>query len=189
MSVTCFTYFQINFYLKVSQLSEYYDRFYAFWSLGSPHLGILNSKSFINFGIWITELFSRYDWITQLKLKDSINIEDSFMFKLSQKDGMQHFEHVYFFSSHQDTIVPHYSARVQIFNDDLETANANKLFEMSQNILTKIKKSVTRVDIDFKHDGNNFDSIIGKTAHISFLNDPIFLRNFISKYKNIIFVD
>ena len=166
----------------IPYLSEYFEKFYTFCSLGSPHLGIMNSKSFINFGIWITELFSRYDWITQLKLKDSINIEDSFMYRLSQKKGLQYFDHVYFFSSHQDTIVPYYSARVQIFRDDLETANSNKLFEMSQNILSNVKRWVTRVDVDFKNDSSNFESMIGKTAHISFLNDPVFLRNFISRY-------
>lgn len=70
-------------------------------------------------------------------MKDAVEIEDTYLFELSKKEGLEYFKYVYFFTSHQDSLIPYYSSRVQVFKDDLETPHTNKLFAMAQNILER----------------------------------------------------
>ena len=167
----------------MTHLLDYSDKFYAYCSFATPHLGILNSKIHIKFGLWISEIFNTYECLTQLRMKDALEIEDTYLFKLSQKEGLEHFEHVMFFTSHQDTLVPYYSSRVQVFKDDLESPHTNKLLEMNQNILERCSKGVTRVDVDFKIESGTFNSLIGRTAHLLFTSDQSFLHAFVNKYR------
>lgn len=45
----------------MSHLLDFSDKFYAYISLASPHLGILNSKVHIQFGLWVSEIFKTYE--------------------------------------------------------------------------------------------------------------------------------
>ena len=123
--------------------------------------------------------------MTQLKMKDAFDTTDTYLYKLSEKEGFEHFKHVLFFTSHQDTIVPYYSARVQVFKDDLEIPNTGKLLAMNQNIMNRGVNGVTRVDVDFTYDTSSLSSIIGRTAHLMFTGDQKFLHTFVNKYKKI----
>jgi hypothetical protein len=50
-------------------------------------------------------------------MNDEEELVDKFMFQLAWKDKFEYFEHVYFFGSPQDTFVPYYSSRAQIFKE------------------------------------------------------------------------
>jgi len=46
-------------------------------------------------------------------MEDSTKLEDSFLYKLSMKPGLEWFSKVILVSSRQDLYVPYYSARIQ----------------------------------------------------------------------------
>lgn len=108
-------------------LYEYFDLFYSYCSLASPHLGILNADSFIALGAYISELFYSYDCIKELRLADDSDVESTYLFELSENEGFEYFEYIYYIASPQDNFAPYYSARVQMFKDDLNAPNASKL--------------------------------------------------------------
>ena len=170
-------------------LQEFHCKFYSYWSLGSPHLGIHNAQAHITIGAIFTEIFSLGNWITELRLADSYSIERTNLYNLSESKGFEHFEHIYFIASAQDTYSPYYSSRVQIFKDDLELPNANMLINMNQNILNQCKNGVTRVDVNFNIQKNDFESLIGKTAHIMLLEYQPFLSVLVNRYRSTIFAE
>jgi hypothetical protein len=163
----------------INHLLDYSDKFYCYCSFGTPHLGILNSQMHVKFGIWVSEIFKTYDCLTQLKMKDELDITDTYLYRLTMKEGLEHFEQVLFYASPQDTMCPYYSARVQVFKDDLSNPNTDKLLEMNQNIMNKWIHGVTRVDVDFNIEENTLSSMIGRTAHISFTINQRFLKTFV----------
>ena len=109
------------------------------------------------------------------------------IYRLSTRKELGHFKHVYFFCSHQDTFVPYYSARVQVFKDDLELPKANKLFEMNQNMLEACTNEVVRVDVNYDIHDNDLSALIGRTAHMNFITNTNFLSSFVHKYRKTIF--
>jgi hypothetical protein len=40
---------------------EFKDKFHAYCSLASPHLGIVNAKTHIKVGLWVSKVFTSYD--------------------------------------------------------------------------------------------------------------------------------
>jgi hypothetical protein len=168
----------------ISHLLDYRHLFHAYVSLASPHLGITGASKHIKFGLWVSEIFVTYECVTQLKLQDETDFEDSFLFKLSKKQGLEYFEHVYFFASHQDTLVPYSSARMQVFKEDIDRKQSSKIFVLAQNTLENMYKGVIRVDVDFNLN-NSLDSFIGRTAHLAFISDKKFLRALVVRYQNI----
>lgn len=168
-------------------LLEFKDKFYSFLTMGSPHLGVLNSESHIKFGTWVSEIYYDSSSVNQLRLADADKVEHTFMYQLSQKEGLEYFEHVYFIASPQDLFVPYYSARVQIFKDDLKESNAKEHYSMNENILNKCTNGVTRVDVYFNIKDKDFSALIGGKAHILFLNYQPFLNVLVNRYRSTIF--
>mmetsp|Transcript_5734 Transcript_5734/g.4927 ORF Transcript_5734/g.4927 Transcript_5734/m.4927 type:complete len:212 (-) Transcript_5734:30-665(-) len=169
-------------------LEEYHDKFYGYLSMATPHLGIMNAHTHIQVGTWLLEGASDYHCISQLRMTDSYDIKHSYLYNLSQQDFMKHFEHIYFICSPQDNFSPYYSARVQMFEENIEKTKTSKaLLEMNQYLLKGVRNGVTRVDVSFNIEKNDFASWIGKTAHIMFLEYEPFLNVLVSIYRNTIF--
>ena len=131
----------------ISYLEKYSHLFYAYISFASPHLGITNWHQHVKIGLWLTELLKTYDWVTQLKMRDAVLFEDTFMYTLSKKRCFEYFEHIYFFSSQQDNIVPYSSSRFQIFKDELESPLTSNLLTLAQNCFSNVKTKINRVDV------------------------------------------
>jgi len=71
----------------LAHLKNYAEKFYTFISFSSPHLGFLYSSSnLVDAGLWFMKKFMKVESIKQLSLKDSKNIEDCFLYKLSRID-------------------------------------------------------------------------------------------------------
>jgi hypothetical protein len=121
------------------KLAQFKKMMHGYCSLSSPHLGYASCKSkMVKIGLWAMQAFNKPESIKQLSMADAKNIKDTFMFKISQYDGMQWFKHIMLFSSVQDGYVTFDSARIQIFKNTTlyDTANqGNDYIEMATNIL------------------------------------------------------
>ena len=52
--------------------------------------------------------------LLQLAMKDAQDIRQTFLYKLAQMGGLEHFNHILLFGSSQDRYVPIHSARIEL---------------------------------------------------------------------------
>jgi hypothetical protein len=96
------------------RLEKYKAHFHSFLSFSSPHLGYAYSSSkLVDVGLWFLNTMKKCTSILQLTMQDQEQLEDTFLYKLSLKPGLEWFKKVVFLASQQDHYVPFHSARVQ----------------------------------------------------------------------------
>lgn len=89
-----------------------------------------------------------------MTMMDSPNIQECFLYKLSQQKGLEWFKKITFLASHQDSYVPFYSARIQKSKEILTDykkgfSRGISYCQMIDNILNKINGKLIRLDINF----------------------------------------
>lgn len=95
-------------------LKQYESKMHSFISLSSPHLGYMyNTSKLIDAGIWILKRWKKSECLQQLSMSDANNLEETFLFRLSQYEGLNWFSNIGLVSSYQDQYVPFESARIQ----------------------------------------------------------------------------
>ncbi|KAH1245073.1 Protein FAM135A [Glycine max] len=141
---------------------------YTYVSVSGPHLGYLySSNSLFNSGLWFLKKLKGTQCIHQLTFTDDPDFQNTFLYKLC-KDGY----------------VPYHSARIESCQAaSRDTSKKGKLFlEMLNACLDQIRANsmqrgvFMRCDVNFdaSTQGKNLDSIIGRAAHIEFLDSDIF---------------
>ncbi|KAL4450271.1 hypothetical protein ABPG74_008977 [Tetrahymena malaccensis] len=151
-------------------LKDYSSIMYSYISICSPHLGCYaNSNKLIDAGLWIMQKIHKSQSLLQLSMRDSDNIEETYLYKLSSQPGLNWFQNVMFISSFDDQYVPIQSARV------LTIPNGSKYHnQMVKNISQNFKcETIYRLDVNFKLD-SSIDKMIGRAAHIHFLESEPF---------------
>ena len=174
-------------------LLKYRKMMHGFCSLSSPHLGYATCKNkLIKVGLWVMQTWSKNTSIQQLSMTDSKEIADTLMYKISNFKGMKWFKHIVLFSSVQDGYVTFDSARIQIFKNtctqDLNSQGGSYI-EMATNIFKGVSNNttVTRVDVNFWINEKSVDNLIGRKAHVLFLNNTGFLTMFTNRFKETLF--
>ena len=65
-------------------LSKYKEKFYSYFSLGTPHLGYTaNSSTVVNTGLWFIRKWKKCKCLNQLTLNDNPKYELTTLFRLS----------------------------------------------------------------------------------------------------------
>ncbi|XP_027345052.1 protein FAM135B-like isoform X3 [Abrus precatorius] len=155
--------------LTESIMEPYLRYLHTYVSISGPHLGYMySSNSLFNSGLWILKKFKGTQCIHQLTFTDDPDLENTFIYNLS-KDGY----------------VPYHSARIEPCPAaSLDFSRRGKIFqEMLNNCLDQIRthsdhRVVMRCDINFNTSsyGRNLNTLIGRTAHIEFLESDIFAK-------------
>jgi len=95
-------------------LKQFESKMHSFMSLSSPHLGYMyNASKLIDAGIWILKRWKKSRCLQQLSMSDAENLEETFLFRLAQYEGLNWFTNIGLISSFQDQYVPFESARIQ----------------------------------------------------------------------------
>ncbi|OMJ87350.1 hypothetical protein SteCoe_10945 [Stentor coeruleus] len=154
-------------------LDEFYDKFGFFITLSSPHLGTLaNSSYLVDAGIWVLRKLKKTISMKQLSMKDGKDIFQTFLYQLSNSNGIEFFKNVAFVSSLQDKYAPFESTRVEVGAKAWKSSNGDVLGKMAVNMLRKIQSStLIRIDANFKFKGASFDRAIGRAAHIEMIEN------------------
>jgi Putative serine esterase (DUF676) len=165
-------------------LSEYKPKFHLFMSLSTPHLGIMyNNSSLVSTGIWFLNAFTTSKSLQQLSMNDNAVLENTALYTLSTYEGLEWFKCITLVSSHNDSYSPFESSRVELserVHKDLVKGGA--YIKMAENILSHINtKTVYKLDVDFKIDHKQVDKMIGRAAHIEFLDDEFWIKIIVSK--------
>ena len=167
-------------------LEEHESKMYNYFTLSSPHLGYMFTQSkIIDAGMWFLKTWRKSKCLQQLRMTDNKNLEESALYKLSEMKGMGWFKHIVLVSSYQDSYAPFDSARIQICNRATNDANRGNFYiKMARNILGNIPADVLyRIDVDFRISEKNLDSLIGRTAHIQFLECQNVMKMLIYRFK------
>ena len=170
-------------------LKEYKEKLYLYISLSSPHLGYAFSDSkLIKTGMWFLNRWKGSKSLEQLLQNDNENLQETCLYKISEFEGLNWFNYVYLLSSHQDNYSPYESSRIEISsNSNLKDIKTENYRNMAFNILSKItNNTLKRVDVNFVIQEKNFDTFIGRTAHILFLENIDFMKTFFHNIENIL---
>lgn len=168
-------------------LERYTSKFHTFLSLSGPHLGMMYSPSYlVNGGLWLMQRLKAGKSLQQIAMKDSSDIKQTYVYKLSCNDKLHHFTNIVLVSSQQDRYVPFHSARIEICNDAKRdySYNGHVYREMVHNIVQPMidnpNCSISRYSIQYSLEQGSANSMIGRAAHIACLDSEVFLNKFFS---------
>lgn len=164
-------------------LEEYHSKLYTFLSFSSPHLGFrFASASLVTMGLWVYKRLRKSKVYEQLCMTDAADPADSFLSRLAQGRCLEHFQHVVFVASSQDQYAPFESARVEV-SSAVQSGDAKTAAELAHRILGRLKvERVIRCDVNFQIPETNFDTVIGRAAHIQFIECQPLMRIFCHAY-------
>ncbi|KAL5703662.1 hypothetical protein ACHQM5_022189 [Ranunculus cassubicifolius] len=156
--------------LTESKMEPFLKYLYTYMSVSGPHLGYLyNSNSLFNSGLWLMKKLNATQCIHQLTLTDAPDLQNTFFYNLC-KDGY----------------VPYHSARIEMCQaSSWDNSKKGKIFtEMLNDLWDQIRtpsseqRMFVRCDINFDqtNQGRNLNTIIGRAAHIEFLETDVFAR-------------
>ncbi|UYV69086.1 FAM135B [Cordylochernes scorpioides] len=182
--------------LTRAELRPFLPRLHTLLSLSGPHLGTLyNSSGLVNMGMWFMQKLKKSGSLLQLSLKDASDPRHSFLYRLSQKPGMEYFNNILLFGSSQDRYVPLHSARIEMckaaLKDVSTLGNLSSTYflipgvsEMVHNLLKPVMAKpdirFLRYDVHHALASNSANSFIGRAAHIALLDSELFIEKFIS---------
>ncbi|XP_042017029.1 protein FAM135B-like isoform X1 [Salvia splendens] len=173
--------------LTDSIMEPYLGYLHTYLSVSGPHLGYLySSNSLFNGGLWLMKKLKGTPCIHQLTFTDDNDLENTFLYKLCKQRTFENFRNVILLSSPQDGYVPYHSARIEMCPASSgDKSKKGKVFlEMLNECLDQIraKSSEARVfmrcDVNFNlsSQGKSIDTMIGRAAHIEFLDSDIFAK-------------
>ncbi|KAL8196660.1 hypothetical protein R6Q57_024641 [Mikania cordata] len=173
--------------LAESIMEPYHRYLHTYVSVSGPHLGYLySSNSLFNSGLWLLKKLKNTRCIHQLTFTDDIDLENTFFYNLSKEKTLENFKNIVLLSSPQDGYVPYHSARIEMCQSSSgDYSKLGKIFhEMLNNCLDQIcapsseQRVFLRCDVNFDTSlqGRNLNTIIGRAAHIEFLETDIFAK-------------
>ena len=119
---------------------------------------------------------------------DSQDPRETTLYKISKLEGLKHFKNIFLFSSKQDNYAPFESARIEIHPDFMSAKDPLKEIhcEMVRNILEGVpQEALHRIRVSFTIEGTSIDSIIGRTAHILFLENTELVQLFLHTHPHL----
>ena len=164
-------------------LAAFSEHMHLLLTLSTPHLGYMHSSSrIVDAGLWILKKWKQSPSLMQLSMSDSASLTNTVLYALSSSAGLSWFRYVVLCSSYQDQYVPHASARIEL--SPLTPAESSPIYlDMAGKILGQIPiKRLYRLDVNFKLNGRGLDMLIGRTAHIQFLENEQFLDMLVKLY-------
>ncbi|KAK9288972.1 hypothetical protein L1049_017443 [Liquidambar formosana] len=173
--------------LTESIMEPYLRYLYTYISISGPHLGYLySSNSLFNSGLWLLKKLKGTECIHQLTFTDDPDLQNTFFYKLCKQKTLEDFRNIILLSSPQDGYVPYHSARIELCQaSSWDYSKKGKVFlEMLNDCLDQIRapscehRVFMRCDVNFNTSshGRNLNTIIGRAAHIEFLETDIFAR-------------
>ncbi|KAJ0011343.1 hypothetical protein Pint_32924 [Pistacia integerrima] len=182
--------------LTESMMEPYLRFLYTYVSISGPHLGYLySSNSLFNSGLWLLKKLRGTQCIHQLTFSDDPDLQNTFFYNLCKHRTLEFFRNIILLSSPQmiliceampqDGYVPYHSARIEMAQASLWDNSKKRaaFLEMLNNCLDQIHtpsehRVFMRFDINFDttSQGRNLNTLIGRAAHIEFLESDIFAR-------------
>ncbi|KAH8259274.1 hypothetical protein KR026_001549 [Drosophila bipectinata] len=186
------------------QMRPLLPRLHTFLSLSGPHLGTLyNTSGLVNMGkipslkdysssikgflysqgMWFMQKWKKSGSLLQLCMRDTTDMRNSFLYRLSQRSTLHHFKNILLCGSSQDRYVPAHSARLELCKAALrDSSTLGTIYrEMVQNVIAPIlaRPELTLARFDVHHAlPHTANTLIGRAAHIAVLDSELFIEKF-----------
>ncbi|KAJ1412490.1 hypothetical protein B484DRAFT_317224, partial [Ochromonadaceae sp. CCMP2298] len=99
-------------------------------------------------------------------------LRDCLLYRLSESDGLSRFRSVLLVSSPKDQYVPSHSARIQTHPRAAADEAGRAVTSMVHNLLSPLSpQQLVRITMDNNVGGADVNALIGRTAHICFVED------------------
>ncbi|XP_041444966.1 protein FAM135A-like [Xenopus laevis] len=165
------------------EFEGYLGNLHTFLSFGGPHMGLLyHSRFLFKIGLQLQQQFDSSVSISQMAFTDHKDPRQRFLYKLSQKTGLEHFKNVILVSALQDYIVPYHSTRIEMCKDAVKGSELGTVYsEMLRNVLEPVLNNkncnLVRYDVSFDLP-KSVNYFIGATGHCALISSWQFLENF-----------
>ncbi|XP_031492207.1 uncharacterized protein LOC116258892 isoform X2 [Nymphaea colorata] len=166
-------------------MEPYLKYLHTYMSISGPHLGYLySSNTLFNSGLWLLKKLKGAHCIHQLTFSDDADMHNTFLYKLCKKT-LENFKNIILLSSPQDGYVPYHSARIEFCQAATSDSKRGSIFsEMLNSCLDQINapsiepRTFMRCDVNFdtSTQGRSLNTIIGRAAHIEFLETDVFAK-------------
>jgi len=166
-------------------LSEYSHKMHTFMTFSTPHLGyIYAANPLFSAGLWVLKKFRKSACLEQLSMTDNPDRANAFLVHLSEKPGLEFFKNLVLVSSRQDQYVAFESARIEMSKVAERDQKFGQLYaKLVNNLLEPLDvERVIRLDVDFQLPLMNCDTVIGRTAHIQFIECSTLLRGLVQTH-------
>ncbi|XP_034481037.1 protein FAM135A [Drosophila innubila] len=166
------------------QMRPLLSRLHTFLSLSGPHLGTLyNTSGLVNMGMWFMQKWKKSGSLLQLCMRDTTDMRNSFLYRLSQRSTLHHFSNILLCGSSQDRYVPAHSARLELCKAAMrDTSSLGTIYrEMVHNVIAPIlaRPELTLARFDVHHAlPHTANTLIGRAAHIAVLDSELFIEKF-----------
>ena len=150
---------------------------------------LYGSNALVELGMWGLRRFKKAQCLTELSLKDTREPTQTLLYRLSKQPVLSLFSNVLLVSSIEDRYVPHHSARIQLCEEAIHDARNGSIFaSMVHNLLGPLTDvNIVHIEVHFGDPPDDkilarLDAAIGRTAHISFLDNDAFVTMFARTY-------
>ncbi|KAL6658353.1 hypothetical protein ACP70R_003939 [Stipagrostis hirtigluma subsp. patula] len=173
--------------LTEPKFEPFLKNLYTYMSISGPHLGYwYSSNSLFNSGLWVMKRLKGMQCMHQLTFSDESDLQNTFFYKLCKLKTLENFKNIILVSSPQDGYVPYHSARIDLCHaSSTDNSKKGQVFtDMLNNCLDQIRapsseqRVFMRCDVNFDQStqGRNLNTMIGRAAHIEFLENDIYAR-------------
>jgi len=167
-------------------LHEYHAKLFTFISSGTPHLGFFKN-TMTPFAVGY-RFYKRYlkkeTFLEQIGMWDSTDPRETFLYRLSTYKGLEFFQNIVLICSAQDEYSDLASARIEAsyLQEDMPKKDVYK--SMVNNVWDPVRpERVMRLKFNFYFAEKGFDNMIGRAAHIQFLENQAFMKMIIHNYS------
>jgi len=166
-------------------LHEYHSKFYTFLSLSAMHMGFMDQQSnLFNGVVWALGYWRKITLSQQLTMKDAPELKDTYLAKLCKAKGLEHFRWVVLVSSKQDNYSPIKSSGVSMCSSWEKSPNKDLYQGMVRNFWENLSpERVLRFTVQFSIHEKNLDAMIGRVAHIRFIECQPIMKMLIHHYS------
>mmetsp|Transcript_6077 Transcript_6077/g.784 ORF Transcript_6077/g.784 Transcript_6077/m.784 type:complete len:150 (-) Transcript_6077:3-452(-) len=144
---------------------------------------MFHSSKLVDMGMWFIKKWKKSLCLKQLGMSDSGRANQTFLYGLSQIPCFSMFKHILLLSSFQDKYVPFESARIEVRPKVIQDVGKGQVYqEMANSLLEGCQADLHRLDVGFVMAKKGINSMIGRTAHIYFLENQALYRVLIFRY-------
>jgi hypothetical protein len=166
-------------------LHEYSSKMFTLMMLSCQHLGFLSEPlSMVSAGLWGLTKWRKSKFLEQMSMSDATDIKESFIYRLSKTKGLEYFKWVAMVSCKQDQFAPYESARALMYSESANQPDKEVYAAMVRNLWEPVKQEgVFRFDVNFSIPEKNLDAVIGRAAHIRFLECQPIMKMIMHNYS------
>jgi len=165
-------------------LHDYHSKFYTFLTLSTAHFGFMDQQSpLFNSTVYLLTKWRKCTLLEQLALRDAPDLKDTYLAKLCKTRGLEHFQWIVLLSSKQDNYSPSKSSRMEMDPSWEKSPSKEVYVGMLRSVWENvIPERVLRLRAHFNIPEKNVDAMIGRVAHIRFIECQPIMRLLIHSY-------